>query len=49
MLNLQSTRLVIGYPPKGNDFQLQSSLNFKLFELIKQHSSRKPYVMPKQD
>lgn len=37
-------RLVVGYPKSGNDFAFANALNFKLFDLIKQYASGKPYV-----
>ncbi|GAA5829644.1 hypothetical protein JCM11251_000232 [Rhodosporidiobolus azoricus] len=38
-------KLVFGYPNKGNDFAFVNSLNFKLYEIIKQHASCKPVLV----
>lgn len=34
----------MGYPPKDNEFSFNSTLNFKLYDLLKQYSSGKPWV-----
>lgn len=34
--------IVLGYPPKDNDFSFNNNLNFKLYELVKQYSMGKP-------
>ncbi|GAA5888947.1 hypothetical protein JCM5296_002752 [Sporobolomyces johnsonii] len=38
-------KVVVGYPKNGNDFAFANSLNFRLFELIKQYSSGKPVLI----
>lgn len=35
-------RIVLGYPPKDNDFSFSNNLNFKLYDLVKQYSMGKP-------
>lgn len=34
--------IVVGYPPKDNNFMFNSTLNFKLYDLIRQFASGKP-------
>ncbi|KAM0792521.1 hypothetical protein ACM66B_005190 [Microbotryomycetes sp. NB124-2] len=38
-------KIVIGYPAGKDDWQFNASLNFKLFDLIRQHSSGKPVLV----
>jgi hypothetical protein len=39
---LSTSRIVLGYPPKDNDFSFSNNLNFKLYDLVKQYSMGKP-------
>ncbi|GAA5999340.1 DNA helicase [Rhodotorula paludigena] len=38
-------KIVVGYPKSSNDFAFANSLNFKLYDLVKQYASGKPVVV----